>query len=85
MVKFVAKRVRFRNGEPHSVLQVVDGLPVHEVTLYLGKYRAQGRAANTIHLACRCLAMLYCRLDTANIDLLARLNDGKFLTAPEFD
>lgn len=85
MARYVAKRIRFRNEERHSVLQVVNGLPVHEVTLYLGKYRTKGRAANTIHLVCRCMALLYRQLDTAKINLLARLAEGRFLTPPELD
>lgn len=35
MERFIAKRVRFRNGERHSVLGRPGGLPVHEATLYL--------------------------------------------------
>lgn len=85
MPNFVAKRVMFRNEERHSVLQVVNGLPVHEVTLYLGKYRTKGRAPNSIHSVCRCLALLYRHLDAAKINLLARLNEGNFLTSTELD
>jgi hypothetical protein len=32
MPKYVAKRIRFRNGERRSVLHLPNGLPVHEVT-----------------------------------------------------
>lgn len=85
MAKYVAKRVRFRNGERISVLQVVNGLPVHEVTLYLNKYRIKGRAANTIHGVCRALALLYRLLDKAGINLLSRLGEGKFLTFRELE
>lgn len=85
MPNFVAKRVKFQNEERHSVLQAVNGLPVHEVTLYLGKYRTKGRAANTIHSVVRCLALLYRHLDAAKINLLARLGEGTFLTSPELE
>lgn len=83
MPKYVAKRIRFRNGERHSVLQVPNGLPVHEVTLYLDKYRRKGRAANTIHFVCTSLALLYGELDRAKVNLLDRLSEGAFLTMPE--
>jgi hypothetical protein len=59
MTRFVAKRVRFRNGERHSVLSRRGSLPVHEATLYLARYRKRGRAANTIHAVCTVLALLY--------------------------
>lgn len=84
-MKFVAQRIVFRNGERHSVLQRVDGLPVHEVTLYLGQYRQKGRAAETIHSVCNCLALLYRELYTANVDLLERLLKGQFLSTIELD
>lgn len=85
MAQYYAKRIRFRNGERLSVLQVRGGLPVHEVTLFLDGYRRQGRAANTIHVACSCIALLYRELAAAQVDLVARLRDGKFLTVPELD
>lgn len=85
MPKYIAKRIRFRNGERHSVLQVPYGLPVHEVTVYLDKFRKKGRAANTIHFVCNCLALLYRELDTAKVNLLDRLAEGRFLTIPELD
>lgn len=85
MPQYVAKRIRFRNGERHSVLHVPNGLPVHEVTLYLDKYRKKGRAANTIHSVCCSLALLYRSLDSAKINLLDRLVKGHFLTSPELD
>lgn len=85
MTKFVAKRVRFRNGERYSVLSRPGGLPVHEATLYLARYRKRGRAANTIHAVCMTLALLYGELDTAGIDLLQRLRQGQFLTAQELN
>lgn len=85
MTGFVAQRIVFRNGERHSLLLRVDGLPVHEVTLYLGKYRNKGRAANTIHFVCSCLVLLYRELHAAHVDLLERLAKGQFLTTPELD
>lgn len=85
MAKYIAQRICFQNGERHSVLQVPYGLPVHEVTVYLDKYRKKGRAANTIHFACSALALLYRELDAANINLLARLGEGQFLSIPELD
>lgn len=83
MTRFTAKRIKFSNGERHSVLSRVGGLPVHEATLFLARYRTRGRAANTIHAVCTILALLYRWLDDAEIDLLARLRQGKFLTDPE--
>lgn len=83
MPSFIAKRIRFRNGERLSVLAVPYGLPVHEVTLYLDSFRKKGRAANTIHFVCSTLALLYSELDRAGINLINRLEDARFLTAPE--
>lgn len=85
MAKYVAQRIRFQNGERHSVLNVHGGLPVHEVTLYLGRYRKKGRAANTIHFVCTALALLYRELAAAKVPLLERLAEGRFLTIPELD
>lgn len=87
MALYVAQRIRFQNGERHSVLQVPGGIPVHEVTLYLNKYRNKGRAANTIHFVCATLALLYRELDTAKprVVLLERFLKGHFLTLPELD
>lgn len=85
MTKYIAQRIKFRNGERHSLLQRVDGLPVHEVTLYLGRYRNKGRAANTIHSVCSCLALLYRELHAARVDLIERLSNGQFLTSIELD
>lgn len=85
MSNYVAKRIRLRGGERHSVLHVPNGIPVHEVTVYLDKYRRKGRAANTIHYVCNSLALLYRELDSAKIKLLDRLIEGRFLTAPELD
>ena len=83
MTAFVAKRIRFQNGERHSVLSAPYGLPVHEVTLYLNRYRKKGRAANTIHSVCSAVGLLYRELSSKKIDLLQRLREGRFLTAPE--
>lgn len=85
MTGFVAKRVRFQYGERHSVLIRLGSLPVHEVTLYLARYRKRGRAANTIHAVCMVLALLYRELAKADIDLLGRLRNGRFLTVPELN
>lgn len=85
MPNFVAKRVLFQNGERHSVLSRPGGLPVHEATLYLAKYRRRGRAANTIHGVCMALASLHRELDKAGIDLLKRLRQGQFLTGSELN
>lgn len=85
MTTFVAKLVRFRNGERHSVLSRPGGLPVHEATLYLAGYRRRNRAANTIHGVCGVLALLYRVLAKAGIDLLERLRQGQFLTARELN
>lgn len=85
MTSFVAKRIQFRNGERHSVLSRPGGLPVHEATLYLAKYRKRGRSANTIHGVCMALALLYRELAKAGIDLLPRLRQGQFLTTLEFN
>ncbi|CAJ0694044.1 tyrosine-type recombinase/integrase [Ralstonia mannitolilytica] len=85
MAEFIAKRVRFQNGEHHSVLVGPGGLPVHEAVLYLTRYRKRGLAANTIHSVCRVLAFLYQELARADIDLLQRIRRGQFLTAPELN
>jgi integrase len=85
MSNFVAKRVLFRNGERHSVLSRPSGLPVHEATLYLAKFRKRGRAANTIHGVCMALALLHRELEIAGIDLLHRLRQSQFLTGSELN
>lgn len=79
MPNFVAKRVLFRNGERYSVLSRPGGLPVHEATLYLAKYRKRGRVANTIHGVCMTLALVHRELDMAGTDLLQQLRQGQFL------
>lgn len=83
MSDFVAKRLRFRDGERFSILSFPGGLPVHEVVLYLARFRTRGRAANTIHAVCVSMALLYRELDKAGIQLLERLRHGQFLTVPE--
>ena len=85
MPNYIAKRIRFRNGERHSVLHVPGGLPVHEATLFLDRFRRKGRAANTIHAVCGVLAFLYRELDSAKLSLLDQLAKGQFLTPPELD
>ncbi|SFE07419.1 site-specific integrase [Paracidovorax konjaci] len=83
MTKFVAKRIQFRNGERHAVLSRVGGVPVHEVTLFLARFRTKGRRPNTVYQVCAILALLYRWLTEAEIDLLGRLRNGQFLTIPE--
>lgn len=85
MSGYIAKRIRFRNGERHSVLQVSHGLPVHEATLFLDRFRKRGRAANTIHFVCGTLALLYRELDAAKVRLMDRLEQARFLTIPELE
>lgn len=85
MGMYTAQRIRFQNGERHSVLQLSNGLPVHEVTLYLGRYRTKGRAANTIHFVCVSLALLYRELAGAGVNLLQRFEQGRFLNSQELD
>lgn len=85
MAKYIAKRIRFRNGERLSVLHALGGLPVHEATLFLGRFRRKGRAANTIHAVCSVLAFLYQELEKSKVNLLGRLGQGRFLTIPELE
>lgn len=85
MANYVVRRVRFQNGEHHSVLIGPRGLPVLEVTLYLRKYRTKGRAANTIYSICSYLGLLYRELAEQKIDLFSRLSEGRFLTISELD
>lgn len=85
MAKFTARRVRFQNGERHSVLISPRGLPVHEVTIFLATFRRRGRAANTIHSVCTVMALLYSEMERAGIDLLDRLRKAQFLTIPELN
>lgn len=83
MPSYIARRIRFRNGERLSILMVPGGLPVHEATLYLDSFRTKGRAANTIHFVCCTLALLYRELDRAGVRLIERLEAGRFLAASE--
>ncbi len=86
MPRYIAKRIRFQNGEHHSVLKGPDGLPVHAVTLFLQRWRRRGLAANTIQAVCQCLALLYRELDSSpRVDILARLRAGEFLSASELN
>lgn len=84
-MSYVAKRLRFSNGERTSVLLRPDGMPVHAVTVFLEKYRAKGRAANTLHAVCTSLALLHRQLQESGIDLEARLASGQFLSATELE
>lgn len=83
METFSAKRIQFRNGERHSVLCRRNGLPVHEVTLYLAGFRTRGRAANTIHSICTSLVLLYGVLDDLGVDLISIFSRGEFLSIPD--
>jgi len=83
MTRFVAKRIKFLNGERHSVLSRVGGLPVHEATLFLARFRTRGRKPNTVHRVCTTLALLYRWLHSSKIDLMGRLREGQCLTSPE--
>lgn len=66
------------------MLKGPDGLPVHAVTLFLQKFRRGGRAANTIHAVCQCLALLHRELDAKpRVDIFERLRSGQFLTMSE--
>ncbi len=85
MTAFVARRIKFRNGERLSVLQRHGGLPVHEVTLFLNTFRRRGRAANTIHAVCGALGLLYREFDKLGVDLLAGLASGRFPSASELE
>ena len=85
MTAFSVRRVRFLNGERISLLIGPDGLPVHEVVLFLDRYRRRGRAANTIHGVCSALAVLYRELAGSGVDLLSRLRAGRFLSATELN
>jgi integrase len=85
MSDFTVRKVRFQNGERISLVLRPDGLPVHEVVLFLDRYRRRGRAANTLNGICSALALLYRQLAGFGIDLMARLRDGKFLSRRELD
>lgn len=52
MSDFTVRKVRFQNGERISLVLRPDGLPVHEVVLFLDRYRRRGRAANTLNGIC---------------------------------
>ena len=84
MPRYVAKRIRFRNGEHLSLLKGPDGLPVHAATLFLDTYRSRGEASNTINRVCQSLALLHRVLDAKpRIDLFERLRAGRFLATSE--
>lgn len=61
------------------------GMPVHEVALFLNRYRKRGMAANTVHSAACSLALLYNHLERHGVDLLDRLRSGQTLTSAELD
>lgn len=84
MSRYVAKRLRFRNGERLSVL-LQDGIPVHLAVLYINRYRSGAKAANTIHQVCSVLALLYEQLDRQGFDLWAELREGRFPPPPVID
>lgn len=86
MAQFLARRIRFRNGERHSVLIGPNGQPVHTATLFLARFRTKGRAANTIHYACRSIALVHtCLAAQPGLDLLQCLRNGEFLTAQQLN
>lgn len=85
MAQYIAKRVKFQNGERHSVLLGPSGLPVHEATLFLLGFRTRGLAANTIHIVCTVLTIVHRELDAAGINLMERLQRAQFLTTLELD
>lgn len=81
MKKFRAKRLRFENGERHSVLLNPHGMPVHEATLFLLRLRTQGLASKTIHTVCISISIVHNKLD--GVDLLDRFKTGRFLSSAE--
>lgn len=85
MTQYIAKRLRLSSGERISVLQRESGLPVHEATLFLDRFRTRGRAANTIHFVCSTLTLVHRELDVAGINLLERLRNAQFLSRPELN
>lgn len=85
MKQFVLRRIRFQNGERMSLVVGEDGIPVHEIVLFMGRFRTRGLASNTMHGACKALLMLYRDLEAKRIDLWSRLRQGRFLTLPEID
>ncbi len=58
---------------------------MHEVALFLDRFRRKGRASNTIHVVCCVLALLYRELAAAQVNLMGRLEQGRFLTLPELE
>ncbi len=85
MKQFFVRRIRFQNGERMSLVVGEDGLPVHEIVLWLSRFRTRGLSSNTMHGACKALVALYRDLQVKRINLLGRLGEGKFLTLPEVD
>lgn len=82
--KYVAKRIRFRNGERLSVL-LRAGMPVHIAVLFLNRYRTRGLAANTIHDVCDVLAGLHNHMQRREVDIWERLSAGHFLSLPDLN
>ena len=82
--KYVAKRIRFRNGERLSVL-LRAGMPVHIAVLFLNRYRTRGLAANTIHDICEVLAGLHNHMQRREVDIWERLSAGHFLSLPDLN
>ena len=83
MPHYVARPLRFQNGLRTSVLIGPDGLPVHEATLFLDRLLRRGAAANTIHYACKALALAHHEMRDAQVDMLGRFAQGRFLTSSE--
>ena len=81
MTQFQAKRIRFKNGERHSVLLCSNGKPVHEATLFLLRLRTKGLASKTIHTVCISISIVHNKLN--GLDLVARFKTGQFLTSAE--
>ncbi|MFZ7336591.1 tyrosine-type recombinase/integrase [Comamonas jiangduensis] len=83
MAIYYARRVKFQNGERISVLQQVEGLPVHTATLFLDGMRSRNLASATLHYACMALAVFHQEMDEAGIDVMHRLKQGLFLSRHE--
>ena len=81
MSQFRAKRIRFKNGERHSVLLRPNGMPVHEAALFLLKFRTKGRSSKTIHTVCTSISIVHNNL--TDVDLIERFKTGQFLTSSE--
>jgi integrase len=82
--KYVAKRIRFRNGERLSVL-LHAGMPVHIAVLFLNRYRTRGLAANTLHDVCDVLAGLHNHMQRREVDIWEKLSAGHFLSLSDLN